>query len=133
MRLLLSILITFSFISCNNGKGDKTNTTEQKADTGRVFGLYRDTSGKWVPALILRLTYDAVKFDSIKEEKIAAFKTKYGVDRLLPITNAQGQILYDSITKQPKMGIFPIEISADSVMVKNIEGILIDSLQKRKH
>lgn len=128
ITILYGVALSFT-PSCNDKKKD--TPIEQKAEQGRVFGLYKDSTGKWQPALVMRVIQEGIQYDSIKKTKSIGYDTLYGVDRIKELI-VGGKVQLDSLTNKPKLTLIPIQISHDSVMVKNIEGIIIDSLQKKK-
>lgn len=129
-KLLLTLLCGVLLATCTDEK--KERKSEPKAEQGRIFGMYKDSLGKWTPALVMRVIQEGIKYDSATKTKTIAYDTLYGIDRLVNAFDSLGKPILDSLTKKQRLTLAPIRISPDSIMVKNIEGILIDSLAKRK-
>lgn len=134
LKLLLIGIIALSLpvtYSCNDG-GKGKEETPRKEEQGRIFGLFKDSLGKWNPALLFVVRSKQIKYDSLTKKDEIVWAEIFGVDRLVFATTTDGKTILDSITHKPRMTLTPIRISSDSIMWKNIEGILIDSLAKKK-
>lgn len=129
IRLVVIGIFILSFPAC--GSKDKEYDIPQKAEEGRIFALYLDSTGKWIPTLALRVIQEGIKLDSVKGTKSIAYDSIYGVDRLVGMIDNFGNPIMDSATKKQKLTLVPIRISKDSIRWRGIEGVIIDSLDNK--
>jgi len=115
--IIIGILI-LSFPSCSN---KETKQPIPQVGEAKIMAVYIDSTGKKVPAIMLRVIKEGIKYDSIKKEKKIVYDTLYGYEKVY----VNG---VDSSGK-PKYTIGYFQISKDSVNT-NVSNIPLDSLTK---
>lgn len=118
LALIIIGILILSFPSCSN---KETKPPIPQVGEAKIMAVYIDSTGKKVPAIMLRVIKESIKTDSIKKEKKIVYDTLYGYEKVY----VNG---VDSSGK-PKYTIGYFQISQDSVNT-NVSNIPLDSLIK---
>jgi len=82
-----------------------------------------DTNGKKIPAIVVRLIKEGIKYDSLNNKKVIVYDTVFGVQRVYQLAEK------DSLGK-PRYSTGYFQIGGDSVNT-NVCNQPIDSLLKK--
>lgn len=130
--IISALLLTAIFLSCNSGK--KTKKEVAQPGDATVFGIYTNKDSTKTAAILFRRIIKTIAYDSVKRREYITVDSIYGYPKFLnlPLKDSSGVVLKDS-TGNPVIDPRPTYflISKDSVRVKGIEGVPMDSLLRK--